>query len=104
MPSRSKSRATSLELIGESTREAKRRRLDTVSETHVERASEILSSNAGRNVYRHVGTLGGVLLGASISNLLAMATSSTVTFTSVALTTALGVIGAFAIALHIARD
>jgi histone H3/H4 len=92
------------ELIGESTREAKRRQLDTVSETHVERASEILSSNAGRNVYRHVGTLGGVLLGASISNLLAMATSSTVTFTSAALTTALGVIGAFAIALHIARD
>ncbi|MGA2740341.1 MAG: hypothetical protein ABSG65_23240 [Bryobacteraceae bacterium] len=92
------------ELIGESTREAKRRQLDTVSETHVERASEILSSNAVRNVYRHVGTLGGVLLGASISNLLSMAASSTVTFTSVALTTALGVIGAFAIALHIARD
>jgi hypothetical protein len=48
--------------------------------------------------------LGGVLLGASISNLLAIATSSTVTFTSVALTTALGVIGALAIALHFARD
>jgi histone H3/H4 len=92
------------ELIGESTREAKRRQLDTVSETHVERAAEILLSNAARNVYRHVGTLGGVFLGASISNLLAMATSSTVTFTSITLTTALGVIGAFAIALHIARD
>jgi hypothetical protein len=34
-----------------------------------------------------------------------MASSTTgFTFTSVALTTALGVIGAFAIALHIARD
>jgi hypothetical protein len=33
-----------------------------------------------------------------------MATSSVFTFASVGLTTALGVIGAFAIALHIAKD
>jgi histone H3/H4 len=92
------------ELINESAREAKRQQLDTVSETHVERASEYLVSNSGRKVFRHVGTVGGVLLGASISNLLAMATVSSVTFASVGITTALGVVGAFAIALHIARD
>jgi len=92
------------ELITESTREAKRQELDTISETHVERASEGLVSNSGRKLYRHVGTLGGVLLGASISNLLSMAASNTVTFASAGLTMALGVIGAFAIALHIARD
>lgn len=92
------------ELIDESVREAKRQQLDTVSETHVERASDYLVSNRGRKMFRHAGTLGGVFLGASISNLLAMSSSSTVTFASVGLTTALGVVGAFAIALHIARD
>ena len=92
------------ELISESAREAKRQQLDTISETHIERASENPLASTGRKIYRHVGTLGGVLLGASISNLLSMATTSTVTFTSVALTTALGVIGAFAIAIHMARE
>ena len=92
------------DLIGEAVREAKRRQLDTVSETHVERAADYLVSSSTRKIFRHVGTLGGVLLGAAVSNLLSMATTSNVTFASVALTTALGVIGAFAIALHIARD
>jgi len=92
------------DLINESAREAKRQQLDTISETHVERAGEYIVSKSGRRFFRHLGTLGGILLGASLSNLLTLATASTVTFASVALTPAFGILGAFAIALHIARD
>jgi hypothetical protein len=92
------------ELINESVREARRQHVDIVSETHVARASDYLASNSGRRLFRHLGTIGGVLLGASVSNLLAMATSTNFTYTSVALTTAFGIIGGFVIALHMARD
>jgi histone H3/H4 len=92
------------ELMSESMRDAKRHQLDTVSEMHVERAADFLITGSGRKLFRHIGTIGGVLLGAAVSNLLAMAASNTVTFSSAGLTVALGIVGAFAVAIHIARD
>ncbi len=60
------------ELIGESIKVSKRHRADTVSAAHVERAAEYLVSSTSRRIYRHLGTVGGILLGAALSNMLAM--------------------------------
>jgi hypothetical protein len=93
-----------VELINESVKVSKRHRADTVSAAHVERASEYLVVSTARKVYRHLGTVGGVLLGAALSNLLSMSITSQYTGAGTILSAALGVIGAFMIALHIAKD
>jgi hypothetical protein len=92
------------ELVNESIKVSKRHRADTVSAAHVERASEYLVSSAGRRFFRHVGTLGGILLGASLSNLMAMSVQAQYTGMGTMLSAGLGIVGAFMIALHIARD
>ena len=92
------------ELISESSKVAKRYRSDTISAAHVERASEYLIANTSRRFFRHVGTLGGLLLGASLSNLLSMTTSGTYTTIGIIITTVLGLIGAFMVATHISKD
>ena len=93
-----------IDLIDESLKTARLRRSDTVSESHVERASEYLVSDTGRSLFRHLGTVGGVLVGASLSNLLAMVTAGAFTRLGVLFTTGFGIVGAFLVALHIARD
>jgi hypothetical protein len=93
-----------VDLIDQSVKTATLRRSDTVSESHVERASEYLVSDTRRGAFRHLGTMGGVLLGASLSNLLAMASAGAYTKLGVLFTTGFGIVGAFLIALHIARD
>jgi hypothetical protein len=92
------------ELVNESVKVSKRYRADTVSAAHVERASEYLVASTSRKVYRHLGTVGGVLLGAALSNLLSMSVVGQYTGAGTILSAALGVIGAFMIALHIAKD
>lgn len=85
--------------------EAKRAGLDTISEKHVEHAGEYFVSNSTRNPFRHFGTIGGIFPGASISNVLAMASTTTpASFNSIALTIGFAIVGSFAIALHIARN
>lgn len=92
------------ELLNESTKVSKRYRADTVSAAHVERAAEYLVSSTSRRIYRHLGTVGGILLGATLSNILAMIVANQYTGVGTVLSVALGIIGAFAIALHIAKD
>lgn len=92
------------EVIAESVKVAKRHRADTVSAAHVDQASDYLVSDASRRFFRHIGTIGGILLGASISNLLTMVTANQYSATSIGVTTALAIVGAFMIALHIAKD
>jgi hypothetical protein len=60
------------ELVRESIKISKRHHADNVSAAHVEQASEYLVSSSSKKLFRHLGTLGGILLGAAISNLLAM--------------------------------
>lgn len=93
-----------IQLIDESLKVAKRYRSDTISAAHVDRAAEYLVSDTSRRFFRHLGTVGGIFLGAALSNLLSMATLGSYSGTGVAVTTGLGIIGAFLIALHIARD
>ncbi len=51
-----------VELLNESIKVSKRHRADTVSAAHVERAAEYLVSSTSRRSYRHLGTVGGILL------------------------------------------
>ena len=92
------------ELVNESVKVSKRHRADTVSAAHVERASEYLVTSTSRRIYRHLGTLGGILLGASLSNILAMTLAGQYTGGGTIVSASLGIVGAFMIALHIAKD
>ena len=92
------------ELVNESIKVSKRHRADTVSAAHVERAAEYLVSSTSRRFYRHLGTVGGILLGAALSNILAMTLAGQYTGSGTILSVVLGVVGAFAIALHIAKE
>jgi hypothetical protein len=93
-----------VDLLNESIKVSKQHRADTVSAAHVERAAEYLVSSTSRRFYRHLGTVGGILLGAALSNILAMTLAGQYTGGGTILSVALGIIGAFMIALHIAKD
>lgn len=92
------------DLVNESIKVSKRHRADTVSAAHVERAAEYLVSSTSRRFYRHLGTLGGILLGAALSNMLAMTLAGQYTGVGTIMSASLGIAGAFMIALHIAKD
>nr|VFK16443.1 MAG: hypothetical protein BECKLPF1236B_GA0070989_109512 [Candidatus Kentron sp. LPFa] len=92
------------ELVDESVKVSRRHQADTVSAAHIERASEYLVANTSRRIYRHMGTAGGVLLGTAISNILAMSSVGQYTGGGAILSTTLGIIGAFMIALPMAKD
>lgn len=92
------------ELVNESVKVSKRHRADTISAAHVERASEYLVTSTSRRIYRHLGTLGGILLGAALSNILAMTLAGQYTGGGTIVSASLGIVGAFLIALHIAKD
>lgn len=92
------------ELVNESVKVSKRHRADTVSAAHVERASEYLVTSTSRRIYRHLGTLGGILLGAALSNILAMTLAGQYTGGGTIVSASLGIVGAFMIALHIAKE
>lgn len=92
------------ELVDQSVKVSKRHRADNVAESHVETAVQFLVGDAPGRIFRHLGTIGGILLGAGLSNFLSMVTTKVTTVPSVAITVALAVIGAFLVALHIGRD
>ncbi|NNJ84100.1 MAG: hypothetical protein HKP13_04060 [Gammaproteobacteria bacterium] len=92
------------ELVSESIKVSKRHQADTVSAAHVERANEYLVTNTSRRIYRHLGTVGGVLLGAALSHIPTMSSAGRYTSEETVLSAALGIVGAFMIALHMAKD
>jgi hypothetical protein len=92
------------QLVEESNKVAKRHQSDTISEKHVNTASDYLVSDTSRRFFRHLGTTGGILLGAGLSNLFSMVTVRNYTGWGVGVTTVGCIIGAFLIALHFARD
>lgn len=91
-------------LIIESDRVARRRRADVISAADVEDASDYLVTSSSQRWFRHLGTVGGILLGASLSNFLAMITSNQYSPTGVTTSAVLAVLGAFGVALHIGKE
>ena len=92
------------QLISESIKISKRHQADTVSANHVQRASEYLFASTSKRIFRHLGTVGGILLGASLSNLLSMTGTGQYTTPGILISSGLGIIGSFLIAIHIAKD
>lgn len=92
------------DLVDESKNIAKRSRADDISAVHVEKAAEYLASGTIVNKYRHLGTLGGVILGGGFSTILSIISSNSVNLSGLIITTASCVIGTAMVAVHIARD
>ena len=92
------------ELFDESIKMSRRHSADVVSAAHVERASEYLTSSPTSRVARHVGTFGGLFLGAGISQILSMAAVPQFTAVGTLLAALFIVIGAFAVAFHVAKE
>lgn len=91
-------------LVAESSKVSKRYKADSISAVNVERASEYLLTSSSRRFFRHLGTVGGILLGASLSNFLSMATTNQYATMGILVSAGLGIVGAFLIALNIAKD
>lgn len=92
------------DIVGESIRISKRSNTDSVSEFHVKLAAEYLTTSSSRRIFRHIGTIGGIILGASLSNILGMTLTNSYTGGGVILSAILSISGAFMIAFHIAKD
>ncbi len=87
------------ELIRESIRNAERENLDSVSATHIEKASNYLISSSRGKVNKIVSSIGGVLLGATLSNVVNMILKGGDTsIGGIVTTVVLGIIGAFLLA------
>lgn len=92
------------DLIAESRQVAHRHRADLISASHVERASEYLVASTSRRLYRHLGTIGGVMLGAGLSTVLSMIGSESFTSSVAIVSISLSIAGAFLVALHMAKE
>ncbi len=82
------------ELIEESANARKRDRSDIISVKHIEIASDHLKQSSRSRIYKQSGMLGGVLLGACLSNLYPMITSSQITVPGLLFTVSSGIGGA----------
>lgn len=88
-------------LVLESGKISRRHRSDVISAYHVEQADEHLVTGSTRRWPRHVGTVGGILLGASLSNFLSMMSTQQFSTTGVAVSAVLAIAGAFGVAFNI---
>lgn len=91
-------------LVEESERISRYHQTDIVSATHVEWASERLIPSKSRRFFKHLGTLGGILLGVSLSSMLSMIEIAQYSTVGTFVSASLGIIGSFMVALHIAKD
>ncbi len=91
-------------LVNESVKISKRHLSITVSPAHVDRAAEYLVSPTSRRFFRHLGTVGGIILGASLSNILSMVGNDKFTSLGVLVSVALIIAGASMITLHIGKE
>lgn len=91
-------------LTVEAAKIAGRHRADVISAAHVQEANDYLVTNSSRRWFKHLGTVGGILLGAALSNFLSMTTSDHYGAVGVATSALLAITGAFGVALHIGKD
>lgn len=92
------------DLILESVRIMDRRQADTVSRRYVQQASENLVATSRRRLFTLVGTVGGILLGASVTTYLDIIRTGSPTTSEVIVAAVLGIVGVFMTALQFARE
>lgn len=93
------------DLVDESLKVAKRHRSEVVSRSYVEHAGEYLIASRSRRLFRHMGTVGGILVGGALSNILAMAQAgATLPLTGTLISVGVGLVGTFLVAAQIVRD
>ena|ERR1043165_949392 len=93
-----------VELIEESVKKAKRHRAESVSSADVQQASQYLVASTSHRIYRHAGTVGGLLFGTAFSNILSMITTHQYGLAGVIVTFVFTMVGTFLVALHMVRD
>ena len=93
-----------VELINESVKKAERHQAEGVSSSDVQQASQYLVASTSHKIYRHAGTLAGLLLGTALSNILSMITTHQYGLTGVIITFILTLIGSFLVAVPILKD
>ncbi len=76
---------------------------DSVSKTHVDRASEHISHKPKKHLYSFLNTIGGILLGFSLTGVYNMFLSDQISKPIVLFTIICGVIGAFFISLRFTK-
>lgn len=92
------------DLIAESVKRAKRHQAEGVSSSDVRHASQYLVSDTSHRIYRHAGTLAGLLLGTALSNFLAIITARQYGLSGVILTFVLSLVGMSLITIHMVKD
>jgi hypothetical protein len=92
------------DLSTESVKVSARHAADTVSAAHVEHAADFLVSSRARRLYRYYGMIGGILLGASISSFFDMTRLLQFPAGATLVAAAMGIVGAFLLALQIAKE
>jgi hypothetical protein len=91
-------------LILESSRRAKRHQADVISAADVEKADEYLIASSHRKLTRNIGTIGGIVLGAGVSNVMSIITTNQFTPSGIVTTVLFCVIGTAMIAYQFAKD
>jgi len=91
-------------LYEESIKISRRLDADAVSASHVEKASDALVSLRSALVARHVGMLGGLLVGVGGSQLTSMVAANTFTSGGVLLAVTCGCVGFAGLAWHFAKE
>lgn len=92
------------DLVTESARIARRVRADDISAAHVQRAAEHLASTTRGRFYRHIGTIGGIMFGGALSNILSMTLENRYGTAGILITTGVAIAGTALVAAHIASD
>ncbi|MFN8153384.1 MAG: hypothetical protein U0Y08_03745 [Bacteroidia bacterium] len=92
-------------LFNESQKTATRNQTDNISASHVESASQYLIKNQSSKFSKLSGILGGIFLGATVSNVLSMTVlGQQFSMIGFVVTILLGAIGSFLIGINIIKD
>lgn len=90
-------------LVAEAQGIALRHGADTVSATDVKQAHRYLVTPPANWLQRHLGMIGGVLLGSGVSTLISLAIAETLDRTPTLLAAAVGIVGAYLVASCVAK-
>lgn len=92
------------DLVKEAGRTASRHGSEVISVKHVQHAGEYLVAKKSGRLLRNLGTVGGILLGGSLSNILSMSQLASFPVVGTLLTLVVALIGTAMVAIHIVLE